>query len=447
MPVELQQRLELLEIRMRDTLESARFMVPGFNETLYWLSLNQTAAADNNQQSSTNQTQQAATSRPGYQLAQETGAQGQYPVIMVPGFVTSGLEVWKGKECMKKFFRERVWGGFSSAQYWLRERYCVMQNLALDPVHGGDPEGIKLRSAQGFQAADFFVGSDWMYGNYWVWSKIFENLADVGYDAGSMSMEAYDWRLAYPLLEERDGYFTHLKSRIEAYHKSTGKKIVLTSHSMGALVVNYFFAWATESKRNGGGGGGKKWVDEHIHAYVNIAGANLGVVKASSALMSGEMSDTVFLGGIGSLVERFIPRKARKDLWSSWGSLWAMLPKGGDGIWDIGADLVKKPSNHAETIGEEGKEKEEPAKLEYANDLITSLFAMSDSTDNEAHADEKHPMVNRNDLIDPTSESVVNKALLAFASKENHTVQETVDFLLKWGGGLGPDTASAKLHS
>lgn len=127
---ELQQRLELLELRMRDTLESARFMAPGFNETLYWLRLNQTAS----QGSVATQ----AKLRPGFQLAAEqTGLKGNYPVVMIPGFVTSGLEVWRGKKCMEKFFRERVWGGLASGSYWLRERYCVMENLALDPVHGG----------------------------------------------------------------------------------------------------------------------------------------------------------------------------------------------------------------------------------------------------------------------------------------------------------------------
>jgi len=139
-----------------------------------------------------------------------------------------------------------------------------------------------------------------------------------------MTLEAYDWRLGLKMLEDRDHYFTHLKHKIEAYHKIAGKKVVLTSHSMGGIVVHYFFAWVTEKKRKGGGGGGKNWVDQHIHAFVNIAGSQLGVVKAASALVSGEMSDTVFMGGIGNVVERFIPRKARKDLWSSWGSLWAV---------------------------------------------------------------------------------------------------------------------------
>jgi phospholipid:diacylglycerol acyltransferase len=169
---------------------------------------------------------------------------------------------------------------------------------------------------------DFFAMT--IGANYWVWAKIFENLADVGYDGSTMTMEAYDWRLGMPVLEQRDGYFTQLKYRVEAYHKSSGKKVILTSHSMGAIVVHYFFAWVTESRNRGGGGGGKDWVDKHVHAYVNIAGAQLGVVKAVSALMSGEMSDTVMLGGMGNVVERFIPRKARKDLWSTWGSLWAV---------------------------------------------------------------------------------------------------------------------------
>lgn len=137
---EIQQRLELLELRMRDTLESVRFIAPGFNETLYWLRLNQTAS----QGSVSTQ----AKLRPGHQLAEKYGVQGKYPVVMVPGFVTSGLEVWKGKDCMEKFFRERVWGGFSSAQYWLRERYCVMENLALDPINGGRYLYIHIQSVQ-----------------------------------------------------------------------------------------------------------------------------------------------------------------------------------------------------------------------------------------------------------------------------------------------------------
>jgi hypothetical protein len=38
---------------------------------------------------------------------------------------------------------------------------------------GLDPADIKVRAAQGFEAADYVVGG------YWVWAKLIENLAGV----------------------------------------------------------------------------------------------------------------------------------------------------------------------------------------------------------------------------------------------------------------------------
>lgn len=42
-----------------------------------------------------------------------------------------------------------------------------------------------------------------------------------------------------------------------------------------------------------GGGGGNDWVEKHLEAWVNVAGTLLGVPKAMTAFMSGEMRDTV----------------------------------------------------------------------------------------------------------------------------------------------------------
>ena len=42
--------------------------------------------------------------RPGLQLRQQ-GYKPKHPIIIVPGFVTSGLELWAGKECASSFFR------------------------------------------------------------------------------------------------------------------------------------------------------------------------------------------------------------------------------------------------------------------------------------------------------------------------------------------------------
>lgn len=42
--------------------------------------------------------------RPGIKL-RELGYKPKHPIIIVPGFVTSGLELWHGKPCASKYFR------------------------------------------------------------------------------------------------------------------------------------------------------------------------------------------------------------------------------------------------------------------------------------------------------------------------------------------------------
>ena len=39
------------------------------------------------------------------QMLRQEGLRPKYPFIIVPGFVTSGLELWHGEECAKRFFR------------------------------------------------------------------------------------------------------------------------------------------------------------------------------------------------------------------------------------------------------------------------------------------------------------------------------------------------------
>ena len=137
--------------------------------------------------------------RPGLELAAQ-GFTPKHPVIMIPGIVTTGLELWQGEPCAKKYFRQRMWGTMTMVQNMLLNTRCWLQHMALNGSTGLDPHGIKLRSAQGFEAADFVLGG------YWVWSKLIENLADIGYDPGTMSLAAYDWRLSFQKLQTRDRY-------------------------------------------------------------------------------------------------------------------------------------------------------------------------------------------------------------------------------------------------
>eukprot|EP00547_Thalassionema_nitzschioides_P010814 CAMPEP_0194256014 /NCGR_PEP_ID=MMETSP0158-20130606/35808_1 /TAXON_ID=33649 /ORGANISM="Thalassionema nitzschioides, Strain L26-B" /LENGTH=569 /DNA_ID=CAMNT_0038994559 /DNA_START=394 /DNA_END=2103 /DNA_ORIENTATION=- len=343
---------------------------------------------------------------------------------MIPGFVTSGLELWQGHECAKKYFRQRLWGALGTARSFFTETECWRQHLALDPTSGMDPPNIRVRAAQGFEAADYFMTG------YWVWDKMIKNLAAVGYDGSNMSLEPYDWRLAFPLLEERDGYFTKLMHKIEAMHKTTGKKIVIVAHSMGTPLVTYFFAWVTSSEQNGGGGRGHDWVDKHVHALTNIAGPMLGVPKSITSIMSGEMKDTnVLMGTFGSMLEQFFGRRHRKDLWSSWGSLWAMLPKGGNKIWGNGVDICNDATqcvNNSEI-----------------NDSTTTPFLSFTDNLSDASVSNAGWKLKTGDSKQTDLENVISD----YSKKSQWTVEETLTFLLKWGTGIGQAHAGTKYHA
>ena len=47
---------------------------------------------------------------PGVRLKNE-GLTPLHPVVLVPGIVTGGLELWEGRPCSHGLFRKRLWGG------------------------------------------------------------------------------------------------------------------------------------------------------------------------------------------------------------------------------------------------------------------------------------------------------------------------------------------------
>lgn len=290
--------------------------------------------------------------RPGVELLRDEGVRAYSPVVLIPGFTSTGLEIWTGSECSKSYFRQRMWGTARMLQQFMLNQKCWLEHMMLNRTTGLDPDGIKLRSANGLEAADYVIGG------FWVWGKVIENLADIGYDSNSLSMVAYDWRLAPALLETRDRYFTKLKFAVEtAKASNSGRKVVLVTHSYATQVIYYFLKWV-ESEQ--GGQAGSTWVDDHVEAFINIAGPTLGTVKTVrwlslflsfsmcrvgsqwcrlillrqiSALMSGEMKDTAELGGLSKFLGYFFGPPARAALARSWPSVYTMLPFGGETIW------------------------------------------------------------------------------------------------------------------
>ena len=244
---------------------------------------------------------------------------------MIPGVISTGLESWGVEEQSRPYFRKRLWGSWTMMRAMVLDMKSWKRHIMLDESTGLDPAGIKLRAAQGFDAADFFITG------YWIWNKILENLATIGYDPNNAFTAAYDWRLSYGNLEIRDKYFTRLKSHIEVGNRLSGRKIVLLSHSMGSQVLFYFFHWVESAKH---GKGGPSWVNDHIAAWINISGCMLGAVKGVPAVLSGEMRDTVQLNAFAVYgLEKFLSRKERGEIFRAMPGISSMLPMGGEAVW------------------------------------------------------------------------------------------------------------------
>ncbi|MCJ1428074.1 hypothetical protein MMC29_005982 [Sticta canariensis] len=256
---------------------------------------------------------------------QGQGVRALHPVIMIPGVISTGLESWGTEEASRQYFRKRLWGSWSMMRALVLDKASWKKHIMLDKITGLDPPGIKLRAAQGFDAADFFITG------YWIWNKILENLATLGYDPTNAFTAAYDWRLSCANLENRDQYFTRLKSHIETARQTSKQKVVLVSHSMGSQVLFYFFHWV---QAKGHGNGGPDWVDKNVGSWINISGSMLGALKGLPAVLSGEMKDTAQLNAFAVYgLEKFLAKAERVEIFRTMPGVSSMLPKGGNAVW------------------------------------------------------------------------------------------------------------------
>lgn len=305
--------------RMRDSVKNA---LSQYNFDISQLSLSQWQVFDyvDNLFESSRRIFESKDFKVGAELA-EQGYRPEFPVIMLPGIVSTGLESWSTAEEDASFFRQRLWGTGSMFRFLLLDKQRWMKHMKLDPVTGVDPEGVKVRAAEGLDAASYFAAG------YWVWNRIIQNLAAVGYDMNMMSLASYDWRLSMYNLEARDQFFSRLQYMFERNLHIHGKKTVLLVHSMGGTVGYYFLKWIENRA-------GAAWIDKHIEALTLIAGTMLGVPKSMAALSTGEVRETVAVPQtLSHLFEIFINADERAPVFRSWAGSASMIPMGGETIW------------------------------------------------------------------------------------------------------------------
>lgn len=86
-------------------------------------------------------------------------------MLLVPGFVTSGLELWEGPPCAAGLFRSRVWGQMVREAMVCRQHHnlqpqgmmrtvltnitCFLELMHLDPTTGMDPPGTQCQVTRG----------------------------------------------------------------------------------------------------------------------------------------------------------------------------------------------------------------------------------------------------------------------------------------------------------
>ena len=340
----------------------------------------------------------------GSRLRKVENLRAESPVVMIPGIVSSGLEVWSGEECASANFRQRFWGQVSMLKKLATDRKCWINHMKLDPKTWDDPKNIKLRAASGLGAADYFIQG------YYVWGKVIQELAAVGYEENlNMYMASYDWRLPCAIMERRDRFMTRLRAQIELMYKMNGKKrIAVLTHSMGTSVWLYFQSWVTSSHPDGGNGG-SDWVDRHIESFVNIGGALLGAPKTLPAVLSGEMRDTAEMGQVGKFIQRqFFSDEDILSFFRSLGSLPMLFPKD----WD---DAIFNFNKSRPYNANEAFEKLLPKHAPKYMDLVQKYYELNTTSKNVSDAP-SHPSWWPSSLLSPLAYGPTTKVFCLYGT-------------------------------
>jgi phospholipid:diacylglycerol acyltransferase len=86
------------------------------------------------------------------------GLDAEYPVVLIPGIISTNLESWSTDLEYRPFFRQRVGGGFNVMSQVMFNKDNWITQLMLDTDTGlNAPGGVKVRAAEGIDAASSFV--------------------------------------------------------------------------------------------------------------------------------------------------------------------------------------------------------------------------------------------------------------------------------------------------
>ncbi len=169
------------------------------------------------------------------------------PIFLIPGLASTRLVAWKFKKCGALTsdikVQDNVWLNINLV---LRmgttiDIDCLKQclSLGLNQSDTDDWEtGCKLRPDEGLDSiaslAPGGIGADLLVGGVnTVYSWLIQWLADnLGYDVTNMIAFPYDWRLTPSVMENRDGFLSMMRKRIEGAVATSKQPGIMVAHSM-----------------------------------------------------------------------------------------------------------------------------------------------------------------------------------------------------------------------
>jgi len=272
----------------------------------------------------------------------------RYPVLIIPGFMSSGMEIKESDT--KSWVGKRVWInlnslGFQSLhrgsaldineslrgessfseekhreyerQFKCKSKWLHHMSLSNDMLT--ERPNVKVRPISGLNGVDYLTPGALTNHLSYVFGPVIRALQEAGYTDNDLQAATYDWRLPPSELEKRDQYFTNTMRQVEEMRKrNNNTPIVLLCHSLGCKTGHYFLNFAKDHPE-----GGENWIKKHIHAYMPVGAPHLGAPKAVRATIDGDKmgldaflndEEGLILGrSLGSgpwLAPRELPRKA-----------------------------------------------------------------------------------------------------------------------------------------
>eukprot|EP00931_Biecheleriopsis_adriatica_P100632 TRINITY_DN75903_c0_g1_i1.p1 TRINITY_DN75903_c0_g1~~TRINITY_DN75903_c0_g1_i1.p1 ORF type:complete len:406 (+),score=74.53 TRINITY_DN75903_c0_g1_i1:25-1242(+) len=241
-----------------------------------------------------------------------------FPVVLVPGFASSVLEM----NLTEEYDPESHWCLWQKNGYWFRTWVnldmlvppfadCTMQRVKtvwdLQTGNIANWPGVDVRvpdwgGTGGIETLDPDHSIPARLGA--VFGPLIDKLLPLGYEKNlTLRGAPYDWRYA-PTSDFGAKYVTDLKLLVEETARAQGSKVMLLSHSLGGLFTLHLLRNVSQ-----------EWKDTYVRGWISVGTPFAGSVTSLQMVIAGN-NENIFS----------LPNKRFKETQRTWETAWWMLP-------------------------------------------------------------------------------------------------------------------------